>query len=276
MMQVLVAMALLLVGAAHGLDLPLPQLQEVRPAEALELPGLRAHRGDRCWSSYYHPAGLLPRSSPALHPLGAASLAGWSRACGRRAAARPGGRRPRRRRRSRRERHRDPPPASLLGKELRETLESRATRVAGGPPAEHPRGRDRHPDRGRRRRRPGAALRAGEPAGRLDASTSAARSRTTGRSSTTCRPARPGWCSPPTPRRRTACRSWPGSTPRRGAAGRALLSPHPAVVLLAHLLHPLRALAARGGGGDPDPAGLDARRRRRSRSSSSRRGRSWP
>ena len=59
---------------ADGLHLPLPQLQEVRPAEALELPGVRARSRRSCWSSSIIPRATFLAIAVALHPLGAVGL----------------------------------------------------------------------------------------------------------------------------------------------------------------------------------------------------------
>src|SRR6185436_5368414 len=114
---------------AHGLDVPVLQLQEARPAKALELPGADPHRGDRP-GRLLHPLRDLPDPRGALHPVRPGELA--DRAIARRQpAGEPG--EPREHRAS--AHPGDGPvsgitilnPANLLGKELIETIESRAT-----------------------------------------------------------------------------------------------------------------------------------------------------
>src|SRR6185436_2205870 len=117
---------------AHGLDVPVLQLQEARPAKALELPGADPHRGDRP-GRLLHPLRDLPDPRGALHPVRPGELA--DRAIARRQpAGEPGA--PGEPREHRASAHPgDGPvsgiailnPANLLGKELIETIESRAT-----------------------------------------------------------------------------------------------------------------------------------------------------
>ena len=158
-------------------------------------------------------------------------------------------------------------PTSLLGKELRETIEAPPSGLVRSAPAEHPRGRDRHPDRDRRRRRPGQAATSRRSSRGWTSPSSAARRRPTGRSSPSCRRGPAASSSPPTRRGgrpagggRGQPRSGPwtrrrGFAPSRGGAARPS-SPSAA------------GLRARGGGGYPHPAGLDEGASRDSRSCS--------